>query len=56
VKAMREQPKTAASCKLHPKYKVIRPPTSRKLGCTCWLAWRRKQDAIVAMFYGGGNK
>lgn len=26
-------------CKLHPKYKVIRKPTSKKEGCVCSMIW-----------------
>lgn len=29
-------------CKLHPKYKAVRPPTSKKHGCVCGEVWRRK--------------
>jgi len=36
---MNNQRKTNFQCKLHPEYKGIRPPTSKKPGCTCWSVY-----------------
>ena len=30
-------------CKLHPKYKGKRQPTSKKPGCTCFEIWLKLQ-------------
>ena len=32
------------TCKIHPKYKAIRKPTSKKKNCVCKLIWKFWQN------------
>lgn len=38
-------PGQAARCKLHPKYKAMRRPTSERPGCKCMSLWNIAQGA-----------
>lgn len=35
-------------CKLHPTYKAIRKPTSKKEGCKCAIIWHGEQAKKIA--------
>ena len=34
----------ASTCELHPKYQALRPPRSKKAGCTCAEIYLRRNE------------